>query len=205
LLALAASWAGHPQIRARGTLGGSLAFAHPAAELPAAAVALNATLVLEGPGGRRQVSAEEFFGAERNQTRTSNEVLVHSLWPVAARSRRVSMMEMRHGHGAPSALVGVAAMREDGAKLTASVFGAKGKPTRLRALESEYTPRMDAADMREMVAGVVAQLPDLADEALDRRSYRARVLEALLVQSLQELGSQRARPNFPRVKPEVTS
>src|SRR5207245_1808113 len=59
LLAEAARWIGHGAIRARGTIGGSLAHADPAAELPCAAVALGAELSVAGPGGARTLAAAE--------------------------------------------------------------------------------------------------------------------------------------------------
>ncbi|HEX2163703.1 MAG TPA: FAD binding domain-containing protein, partial [Thermoanaerobaculia bacterium] len=61
LLAEALPFVAHPQIRNRGTVGGSLAHADPAAELPAVAVALDARLRLVGPGGERWVDARDFF------------------------------------------------------------------------------------------------------------------------------------------------
>jgi carbon-monoxide dehydrogenase medium subunit len=61
LVAHAASLVGDPQVRHRGTIGGSLAHADPAADLPTAVLAANATLVAEGPGGRRELPATEFF------------------------------------------------------------------------------------------------------------------------------------------------
>jgi carbon-monoxide dehydrogenase medium subunit len=61
LLAQAAATVGDRQVRHRGTLGGSLAHADPAGDLPTVAVALDAELVLAGPGGRRTVGAREFF------------------------------------------------------------------------------------------------------------------------------------------------
>lgn len=61
LLALAARTVADPQIRHRGTVGGSLAHADPAADLPAAALALDAGLVVAGPSGRRVVAARDFF------------------------------------------------------------------------------------------------------------------------------------------------
>ena len=61
LLALATEKVGDPQIRHRGTFGGSLAHADPAADLPAAAVALGAEMVVAGQSGRRTVPAGEFF------------------------------------------------------------------------------------------------------------------------------------------------
>jgi carbon-monoxide dehydrogenase medium subunit len=61
LLAHVASQVGDPQVRHRGTIGGSLAHADPAADLPAAILALDATLVARGPSGTREIPAAEFF------------------------------------------------------------------------------------------------------------------------------------------------
>jgi len=61
LLAYAAGQVGDPQIRHRGTIGGSLSHADPAADLPMAVVALGGSMVIEGPGGTRTVSADDFF------------------------------------------------------------------------------------------------------------------------------------------------
>ncbi len=61
LLAHAAGQVGDPQVRHRGTIGGSLAHADPAADLPAVILALDATLVARGPAGRREIPASEFF------------------------------------------------------------------------------------------------------------------------------------------------
>jgi aerobic carbon-monoxide dehydrogenase medium subunit len=61
LLAYAAGQVGDPQIRHRGTIGGSLSHADPAADLPMAVVALGGSMVIEGPGGSRTVSADDFF------------------------------------------------------------------------------------------------------------------------------------------------
>ncbi len=61
LLELAIPHIAHPAIRNRGTIGGSLAYADPAAELPACAMALGAEIELEGPGGQRRVAAADFF------------------------------------------------------------------------------------------------------------------------------------------------
>ena len=57
----AVAWVGDVQVRNRGTIGGNLAHGDPAADLPGAALASNATLVVEGPDGERKVPADEFF------------------------------------------------------------------------------------------------------------------------------------------------
>src|SRR5260370_16352495 len=76
---------GHPAIRNRGTIGGSLANADPASELPACMVALGATIVVRGPGGERRVEAQEFFTGIYETTLTPQELLVAVELPVAAK------------------------------------------------------------------------------------------------------------------------
>jgi carbon-monoxide dehydrogenase medium subunit len=76
LLAAACPHIAHPPIRNRGTVGGSLAHADPAAELPAVARALDATLVAAGPGGRREIASHEFFRGQLATALEPDEVLV---------------------------------------------------------------------------------------------------------------------------------
>lgn len=76
LLAQTAATVGDPAIRHRGTVGGSLAHADPAGDLPAAAVALDAEIVLQGPGGTRSVAATDFFVDYLSTTRSPDELVV---------------------------------------------------------------------------------------------------------------------------------
>ena len=76
LIAAAAATVGDPQIRHRGTIGGSVSHADPAADLPTAVLASAATLVLQGPAGRREVSADEFFLGYFDTALGADEVLV---------------------------------------------------------------------------------------------------------------------------------
>ncbi|NIK60600.1 FAD binding domain-containing protein [Kribbella shirazensis] len=76
LISLATATVGDPQIRHRGTFGGSLAHADPAADLPAVAVALEASFVIAGAGGRRTVPAEEFFQGVFSTALGEDELLV---------------------------------------------------------------------------------------------------------------------------------
>ena len=76
LLAEAAGWVGHPSVRNRGTLGGSLAYADPAAELPAAVAALGGSVLVEGPGGRRRLTVGELVAGPFATRLAPGEVLV---------------------------------------------------------------------------------------------------------------------------------
>ena len=66
---------GHPAIRNRGTIGGSVAFADPAAELPACVLALGGELAIAGPQGSRMVKADDFFKGLFETALTSHDVL----------------------------------------------------------------------------------------------------------------------------------
>ena len=81
LLAAAAAHVAHPPIRNRGTLGGSLAHADPAAELPTAALALDAAMLVRGPGGERRVAAADFFLAPFATGLAPEELLVAVEFP----------------------------------------------------------------------------------------------------------------------------
>jgi aerobic carbon-monoxide dehydrogenase medium subunit len=76
LISHVASHVGDPQIRNRGTIGGSLSHADPAADLPTAVLASDATLVLHGPNGRREVPATEFFLGYFDTAMSSEEMIV---------------------------------------------------------------------------------------------------------------------------------
>src|SRR5712692_5366283 len=108
LLAEALPWVGHTTIRNRGTVGGSLCHADPAAELPAVAVALGAEMLIESKQGARTVPAADFFIGPLTSAVKPDELLVGVRWP-GQQSRPGSAWvagAMRHGD---YALVGVAA------------------------------------------------------------------------------------------------
>jgi CO/xanthine dehydrogenase FAD-binding subunit len=100
---------GHPQIRTRGTLGGSLAHADPAAELPAVVTALDATLVAQGPAGRRELAARDFFRSYLTTALAPAEVLVEVRLPAASPGAGTACLEVSRRPG-DFALVGLAAV-----------------------------------------------------------------------------------------------
>lgn len=112
LLARAATFIGHAGIRNRGTLAGSLAFADPAAELPACAVVLGATISIAGPDGKREVAAEDFFTGLMETALRPGELITDVRFPTAPPGTRTVIDELsrRHGDFAVAGLVIAASM-----------------------------------------------------------------------------------------------
>lgn len=108
LLSLAMPFIAHSQIRSRGTLGGSLAHADPAAELPAVMVALDARLVVESTRGIRVIPAAEFFTGLFATALEPGELITRIEIPPAAPGTGAAFLELARRHG-DYALVGVAA------------------------------------------------------------------------------------------------
>ena len=108
LLAQAVPYIAHPAIRNRGTLGGSLALADPAAEYPACAVSLNAVFVLESSKGQRRVQAEKFFKGLFETDLEPDELLVAAEFPVGKKDDRSVFLELTRRHG-DYATIGLAA------------------------------------------------------------------------------------------------
>jgi aerobic carbon-monoxide dehydrogenase medium subunit len=107
LLAAALPLIGHEAIRSRGTIGGSLAHADPAAELPAVARALDAEFVVRGQSGMRVVPAAEWFEGYLTTSRRPDELLVEVSFPTAGRGTGISFLEVARRHG-DFAIVGLA-------------------------------------------------------------------------------------------------
>ena len=108
LLAAALPLIGHEAIRSRGTIGGSLAHADPAAELPAVARALDAEFVVRGQSGGRVVPAAEWFEGFLTTSRRPDELLTEVRFPAAERGTGISFQEVARRHG-DFAIVGLAA------------------------------------------------------------------------------------------------
>ena len=127
LLAEAVAHIAHPAIRNRGTLGGSLALADPAAELPACAVALDAVLIISTKKGERRVKAVEFFKGLFETDLRPNELLVAAEFPTAEKS---VFLELARRQG-DYAIVGLAGVRR-GAEKRIAFFGVGAKPVLIR-------------------------------------------------------------------------
>jgi carbon-monoxide dehydrogenase medium subunit len=139
LIALAMPHIGHPAIRNRGTFGGSIAFADPAAELPACLLALGGEIDIAGPRGKRKVKADVFFKGLFETALRPQEMIVAVRVPAADKATRVAFAELARRHG-DYAVVGLAASARDNGKGLANVrlayFGVGDTPIRVKKAEA---------------------------------------------------------------------
>jgi CO/xanthine dehydrogenase FAD-binding subunit len=147
LLHKAVRFVGHPQIRSRGTVGGSVAHADPAAELPAALIALGARFHLRSPGGARELGASEFFLGPLYTAREPDELLVEVEVPQPPEGAGSGFAEHARTHG-DFATAGAAAVIAPG-HAGIALLGAGPVPVRAdaaeRALAEGATPPEAAA------------------------------------------------------------
>lgn len=138
LIAMAMPHIAHPAIRNRGTIGGSVAFADPAAELPACFLALNGEAEIAGPSGKRRVKADDFFKGLYETSIGHDDMLTAIRLPAATPDMRYGFAELSRRHG-DYAIVGLAASaRADGASLKdvrLAYFGVGLTPVRAKRAE----------------------------------------------------------------------
>lgn len=138
LIARAIPHIGHPAIRNRGTLGGSIAFADPAAELPACLLALDGEIDATGPKGKRTIKAQDFFKGLFETALGPQEVLTAIRVPAADNAARVGFAELARRHG-DYAIVGLAACARANGKGLSDVrlayFGVGSTPVRAKKAE----------------------------------------------------------------------
>jgi carbon-monoxide dehydrogenase medium subunit len=165
----------HPAIRNRGTIGGSLAYADPAAELPACLVALDGEIDIAGPKGKRSVKAGNFFKDLFETALGTHDVLTAVRFRAADAQTRVGFAELARRHG-DYAMVGLAAAAKASGKSLSDVrlvyFGVGATPVRARKAETalaggsiddavealDLDPTSDiqaTADVKKHLAGVL--------------------------------------------------
>jgi len=188
LIAQALPHIAHPAIRNRGTIGGSIAYADPAAELPACLLALGGAVEITGPAGRRTVRAADFFKGLFETALGSNEVLTAVRVPIARPDSRFGFAELARRHG-DYALVGLAAAaRAEGAALRdvrLAFFGVGATPVRAQAAEAALERGEDA------VAALAHDL-DPADDVQASAATKKQLAGVLLRRVAAQLAEARA-------------
>ena len=157
LIAAAMPHIGHPAIRNRGTIGGSIAFADPAAELPACLLALDADIAITGPDGARTVKAESFFQGLFETTLAAQDVLTAIRVPAASPKMRYGFAEFARRHG-DYALLGLAASARAEARGLSDVrlafFGAGTTPLRAGRAEAALAGDIDGRKVEAAIAAL---------------------------------------------------
>ncbi len=189
LLTDAVAHVAHPAIRNRGTIGGSLAHADPASELPACMVALNATIIISGSAGERRVPARDFFTGIYETALSAQELLVAVELPVAPKKSAHFFCEFARRHG-DYAIVGLAAQaiveNDMLADLRPVFFAVGNRPVLANAgaklLKTSVTPALLSEASDDL--GEELDPPEDQQASSSMRRHLAKVLLARCVSAL---------------------
>ena len=172
LLPEAARQIADPQVRNRGTLGGDIAHGDPGNDHPAIAIALDASFVLEGPGGRRQVKADGFFLGTYLTAMAEDEILVEIRVPAFAPKTGWAYEKLKRKTGDFATAAAAVVLRLDGGNVShVRIALTNVAPTALRAADAEAAllgkPLTDAA-----ITGAATKAMAICDPAEDLRGDR---------------------------------
>ncbi len=196
LLAETAQHIGDQQVRNRGTIGGSLAHADPAADYPTAMLALGATITATGASGDREIEAAKFFKGLFETTLKRDEIITSVSVPTYGKGTGGAYF--KHRHPASSyAVVGVAALvTVDGGKVSAcaiAVGGAMANPARASAAEKALTGQAPTAENIAAAAAKVAEaVEDPLSDLYASGEYRTHLATVLAKRALMK-AAERAK------------
>jgi aerobic carbon-monoxide dehydrogenase medium subunit len=181
LLKDAVAHVAHPAIRNRGTIGGSLAHADPASELPACMLALGATIIARGQGGERRIAADEFFIGIYETALTPQELLVAVELPVTSKNATHFFHEFARRHG-DYAIVGLAAQASIKdrrfADLRLGFFAVGDRPLLAKSASKLVDVAITSAVLSEAASALDDELDPLEDQQATpaMRRHLAKVL-----------------------------
>ena len=184
IVAETAAEIGDPQVRNRGTLGGSLAHADPAADYPAAILALDADILLKGPGGTRKVKASEFFQGLFTVDLAPNE-LITAVQFAPVKAAAYAKLHQRASH---FAIVGVAAaVAASGGNFQSvriGLTGASSHATRLTTVEQALIGK--AATKESIASGAaLATVDDVNSDIHASEEYRRAMIRVFTTRALE--------------------
>jgi carbon-monoxide dehydrogenase medium subunit len=180
---------GDLQVRARGTFGGALAHADPAADLTAVFVALNGRVVATSSSGEREIPAEDLFVDLWTTSLEPTEILTEVILPAPQPGTRTAYV--KHAHPASGyAVVGIAvALVMDGETVQDArvvVTGATSVPTRLSAVEDALRGTAVAQEAIAEAASHAAEDVDINGDTYADEEYRAQLMRVLTRQALEQ-------------------
>jgi carbon-monoxide dehydrogenase medium subunit len=188
ILPEAANMIADPQVRNRGTIGGSLANADPAADYPTLTMALGAILTIAGPNGERQIEAGKFFKDLLTTALKRNEILTTITISAYGNIRGMGGAYLKHRHPASSyAVVGVAALvsLENGKVTRTSVVvgGATANPVRAKSVESALKG-MEPTEANIAAAVESMEIDATLGDSYASAEYRAHLAKVMARQAL---------------------
>ncbi|MBD3678472.1 MAG: xanthine dehydrogenase family protein subunit M [Rhodobacteraceae bacterium] len=189
LVALALPHIAHHAIRNRGTIGGSISLADPAAEMPALMMALDAEITLTSADGERTVPASEFFLGFYETAREENELVTSVRVPAATSGQRSAFYELAPRHG-DYAMAGVAMVADAASPITnlrAAFFGIAGQPIRLSVLEAALNGKAPDDEAAITVATAAFDEVDFIDDLKASAATRRHLAGVVLKRALAEL------------------
>jgi aerobic carbon-monoxide dehydrogenase medium subunit len=171
---------GDPQVRHVGTIGGSVAHADPASDMPSVLLALDAEMVVRGPGGVRSVPATAFFKGLFEPDLAHDEVLTEIRVP-RTQDRGWSYLKF-HRRAQDWALVGVAALAQNGAGPAVALTNMSDRPVRAAGVEEELAGGADPTAASQRAAEGTSPPTD----AFASAEYRLELVKVLVRRALEE-------------------
>lgn len=202
LIACAARHIGHPAIRNRGTIGGSISHADPAAELPVVLSVLDAAIILQSSTGTRATMPADFFLGLLSTSRKPDELVTEIRVPVLDRVTGWGFHEVARRHGDFALVSAAAIITADAAGLARQVRLALGgiadRPLRVRHCEDELTGKMlDAKQIRAVAESADRGIDANADQHASA-AYRRLLARVLAYRALMDAAASAAPTRIPK-------
>jgi carbon-monoxide dehydrogenase medium subunit len=188
LLVAAVEHIGHFQIRNRGTVGGSLAHADPAAELPLIALTCDAQIVALGPDGRRVIAATDFFRGALLTALRADEIITEIRFPAWPQQRRFGFQEFARRRGdfaLAAAAVAFECVEQSARNVRLGAIGIADRPIRLTAAERALEGRA-LADQEIACAAAATAAADPADDIHASGAYRKTLIGVMVERALRD-------------------
>ena len=187
----------HYQVRNRGTIGGSLAHADPAAEMPAVALAHDAVIEAVGSKGKRDIAAADLFTGPLMTSLAQDEIIVAVRFPAWPKGRAFAFEEFARRRG-DFALAGVAVCYDVDAQgkarnVRASALSVADTPVRLKKAEATLEGRVVDADAIKSAAASASAEVDPAGDIHASARYRKALVGTLLGRALERAATRTAR------------
>ena len=194
LLPEVAGHIGDPMVRNMGTLGGSLAHADPAADWPAAVIALRAELVAEGPKGKRTIKVDDFFKGLLTTALADDEILTEIRVPACGANVKCAYAKFPHP-ASRFAVVGVAAVLTlDGGKISKASIGITGagtKATRAKGVEAAIAGKPADAASIQAAASSAAEGVDVQADLQGSVEYKQHLLRVFAKRAMEAAAAKK--------------